>query len=167
VSRVRRWHSGQDQEKRQHSHEAEGLRCLRIVGSFSHCAGSLNHAHITTRRLFMRVKIHPENAWEEFGAVRWICEWQEVKIRAVRRIKASAKDGTPDELRQDIDYVWKEYDWPDQANALAFAKRLARSGRTLNGIVIVHKQVVDWLVQEDQIAEWADAGEPVEVRGDE
>lgn len=140
------------------------------------------------------VFVYPEKTRECFGAERWKCSWEKVQLSALRRnrmIEMNAKrkherDGNhlsefdkcevqeclyarlteinPD---SDIDHLRMNFRGADaEKKALDYAKKIVNTGGTAYGVVIVQKQVVDWYVEEDRIAEWQDVGEGTEVLAD-
>lgn len=100
----------------------------------------------------MKVKMYPELVWEEFGAIRFDVSTELVKPRAM-----GSDDIDPD---SDIEYVHIPTKTHDAA--LLAAKRLVDHDRIAYGAVRIQKQVVDWFVEEDRVAEWSDAGEAEE-----
>jgi hypothetical protein len=101
----------------------------------------------------MRVWVYPEREWAELGAERWEVEWQTVKPGS--RAKA--------EIDPDCDIDWHCRQYPTKAKALAAARGVVNLGRTAYGCATVTRQVVDWYVEEDRVAEWADAADPIYV----
>lgn len=75
--------------------------------------------------------------------------------------RARYMDIDPD---SDIDYYHKSFRGSEaQKQALDFARKEVNKGKTAYGLVMVQKQVVDWYVEEDRIAEWKDVGDGEEV----
>lgn len=105
----------------------------------------------------MRVWVWPERTHEEFGAERWTAEWQEVPKNW---------DQLTEEQREDWDYdrFPTRYVTARGPGARAKVKRALRyaisSGKTAYGSGTLQRQVVDWYVEEDRVAEWTDVGEP-------
>lgn len=105
----------------------------------------------------MRVWVYPEKTYEELGAVRWVAETELVKKASLGK-----EECDPD---VDIEYVGasrKTY----EAAKLA-AEKMLRHDRIAYGAVRVQKQVVDWFVEEDRVAEWADVGDAEEFSTDD
>ena len=103
----------------------------------------------------MKVLVYPEKTREEFGAERWVVEWQEVKPSSDIR-------GETTEIDPDTDLIWQHRYFRDKTGdrAIIYAKATVASGCTAYGTVTVQKQAVDWFVEEDRVAEWSDVGEP-------
>jgi hypothetical protein len=103
----------------------------------------------------MRVWVYPEKEWQEFGAERLLVEWDAMTPSALKRQEAD-----PD-YEWDIDRDIETRYEPFQSLVLARqrAKRILKAGKTAFGQVRIQPQRVDWFVEEDRIAEWADAGE--------
>lgn len=104
----------------------------------------------------MRVWIYPEKEYAELGAVRWEVEWQTLTKGARKR-----QDADPDyEVDYDTDLTnWYQTFTTEQA-AQEYAQRVVNKGETFFGSATVTKQVVDWYVEEDRVAEWANVGDP-------
>lgn len=102
------------------------------------------------------VWVYPEKKYEQLGAVRYEVSWEEVKKEAQHKLDAN-EDIDPD---IDIAYLYKPF--KDKEKAGAFAKKVVASGVTAYGAATVIKQIVDWYVEEDRIAEWADTSEQEE-----
>jgi hypothetical protein len=107
----------------------------------------------------MIVRIYP-GTWAEFGAERWEVEWIEVTPSARKRVEADSSDYDPD-----VDTVTCARYYKTEAIAKREARRWwkRRSDWLAYGSVTVTKQVVDWLCEEDRVAEWVYVGEPVYV----
>jgi len=96
----------------------------------------------------MRVKLYPEIEWGELGDRRWRVEWYE------------ARPGADFEnFEPDIDAVRKLRSFKTEVAAKAFAKKMIAADKCVYGDACVQEQVVDWFVEEDNVAEWADVGE--------
>lgn len=104
----------------------------------------------------MRVFVYPEKTMEELGTVRWEVEWYELTAGARKRYDADP-DYEHDHDRDEI-AVYKTF--KTQKAAMAYAKKVVETMVTVYGCATVTKQVVDWFVEEDRIAEWANVGEP-------
>ena len=103
----------------------------------------------------MRVWVYPENVYEELGAERWVAETEVVPPRwAVMS----------EEEREDVDpgcFPIERFAFKGptaRKKAMAKAKRILY--RSAFGQVRVQKEIVDWFVEEDRVANWTDAGEP-------
>lgn len=104
----------------------------------------------------MRVWVYPEKNYEELGAERYEVSWEEVSKAA--RYKLDANEDIDPDL--DIDYLYRSFRGADaKAKAMAYAYKTVGSGKTAYGCASVTRQVVDWYVEEDRVAEWADTPE--------
>jgi hypothetical protein len=130
----------------------------------------------------VRVWVYPEKVYEELGAERWKASWEQVKVSAERRNRMTEmnmkrkherlghagslvdcklegcceywrySDIDPD---SDLDHLAKIFRGPDaKEKALAYARKVVDSHKTAFGCVSVTRQVVDWYVEEDRVAEW-------------
>lgn len=105
----------------------------------------------------MKVRVYPEKTIEEFGAIRWQVEWQEVTPEALVR----NKDGDADfDLDSDLVTLRKYYKTEEGAMRGAREVHKRRHDWLAFGTIYVQKQAVDWFVEEDRVAEWTDVGEP-------
>jgi len=104
---------------------------------------------MTTTR---KVLVYPERTWEFIGAVRW-----DVSTELVKPSSIGSQDIDPD---IDIEYVHVPKTTWD--GAVKTAKRLVKHQRIAFGAVRVQKQIVDWLCEEDHVAEWIDVGDSEE-----
>jgi hypothetical protein len=111
----------------------------------------------------MKVWVYPEKTYEELGAQRWEVEWHTVKHAALKRIADAEAAGREDEVDPDADIVTHSCAYPLRAKGLAIAraKRMAVAKDSAYGCATVTRQVVDWYVEEDKIAEWTNADEPI------
>lgn len=104
----------------------------------------------------MRVWVFPEKTYEELGAERWEVEWYEV----------------PDNwalLSEDEKDCFDHADFPcfsrsfrglgAERKARQFAKKQSEHRANVFGAATVTRQVVDWYVEEDRVAEWSNVGE--------
>lgn len=103
----------------------------------------------------MRVFVSPECVYEELGAVRYRLTWE------LLRREAEGKEEI--DFERDLDY--RSVSFKTKKAAVNNGKRLVTRGNTFFGVAVVTKQVVDWLSEEDGIAEWSDTEdrETVEV----
>lgn len=105
----------------------------------------------------MRVWVYPEKTHEELGAERWEVEWYEVPSNWAL---------LTDEQREEYDYdrmpcMYKTFRGPGaEKKAQKFAKKMASHRANAYGCATVTRQVVDWYVEEDRVAEWANVGNP-------
>jgi hypothetical protein len=113
----------------------------------------------------MRVFVYPEKTYEELGAKRWEVEWYTVKAKALQRVRDAEACGDYDEIDPDRDVVCHYATYPHRAKglALARAKKEAACELSAYGSATVTEQAVDWYVEDDRIAEWANVGEPIYV----
>lgn len=102
----------------------------------------------------MRVWTYPEKKYEELGAERWSVTWYE------------KREGVPDDKEEydfDSDLVQRyEYRKTREA-ALATARERWRTCDLFFGVVEVQQERVDWFVEEDRVAEWADVGDTIVI----
>lgn len=98
----------------------------------------------------MRVWVYHSRTWEEFGAVRWVAEWHVV------RPEAKGKE----EIEPDVDVVCRRKAYKSKREALKTARLMVNTRRTAFGCATVQEERVDWFVEEDRVAEWADVGDP-------
>jgi hypothetical protein len=105
------------------------------------------------------VWVYPERTFEKLGAVRYHVSWEQVKKSAEARLERD-NDFDPD---SDIDYLF--VNCPTQDAAMQRAREIVKSGVTAFGAVTITRQIVDWYVEEDRIAEWVDSSEREEVSG--
>jgi hypothetical protein len=111
----------------------------------------------------MQVWVYPEKSYEELGAERWEVEWQTVRPSALKRIEAAEARGEEDEVDPDRDIIFHYKHYPTEAKALRAARAIVNLGHSAYGCATVVKQVVDWYVEEDRVAEWSDVGEAIYV----
>ncbi len=113
----------------------------------------------------MRVWVFPEKTYEELGAKRWRVEWQTVKASALERVRLAEAKGEYDEVDPDSDIAWHCRVFPHRAKGLAMAcaKKMSACEGSAYGVATVTPEIVDWYVEEDRIAEWSNAGEPIYV----
>jgi hypothetical protein len=100
-----------------------------------------------------KVWVYPERTWEALGAVRYQVSWEEVKKSAQGK----------DDIDPDLDIAYLVANFKTKAAAMKYARKLVDGYRTAFGAATVTKQVVDWYVQEDGIAEWINNSEATEV----
>lgn len=100
----------------------------------------------------MLVWVYPEKTHEPLGAVRWLVSWHE------------AKPGmTANEEDSDVDfddrYTCHAKAFTAEAAARRYAQKVFGSRPLFFGVVEIQRQCVDWFVEEDGVAEWADVGD--------
>jgi hypothetical protein len=101
----------------------------------------------------MRVFVYPEKTHEELGAERWQVEWH----TAPRKWEGMDEGEGPDP-----DCMISHY----SAHATEKAAKAAAKRRIKDdyyGCPVVTRQVVDWYVEEDRIAEWVNVGDEIYV----
>jgi hypothetical protein len=101
----------------------------------------------------MRVWVYPERSFEELGAERWQVSWQTLRKSA---------EGKP-EIDHDADVIDRFENFKKKEDAMEKANQLVKDGVPFYGCVGVQRQVVDWFVEEDRVAEWVNAGQSEEV----
>ena len=101
----------------------------------------------------MKVWLYPERQQEEFGATRFEVSTEIVRPEAIGK----------DEIDHDDDIVSKHWGFKTKEQAEKFAAELLKRDDLAYGAITIQKQVVDWFVKEDRIAEWQDVGESEEV----
>ncbi|HXI13457.1 MAG TPA: hypothetical protein VNM92_12565 [Thermoanaerobaculia bacterium] len=110
----------------------------------------------TTRPL---VFVYPEKTYKPLGDRRFEVEWQVLTDGARKRFEAD-----PDyEHNHDRDECSVVAHYTTKKAALKAAQRVLDTVETVYGVVTVVEQVVEWYVEEDQIAEWTNVGEVVYV----
>lgn len=95
------------------------------------------------------VWVYPEKAYEKLGAERYQCSWEEVR-------KGAPKG---DDFDHDRDIISRYANFPAKQAALDFARKTVDGYKTAYGQVTVTRQVVDWYVEEDRVAEWVDTSD--------
>lgn len=83
----------------------------------------------------------------------------------MKRVQTAEANGEYDEIDIDSDIVYHRRVFPARAKglAIAYGKRVVGTETTAFGSATVTPQVVDWYVEEDRVAEWANAGDPIYV----
>lgn len=105
----------------------------------------------------MRVWVFPEKVYEELGAERWEVEWWEVPANWALMSDDDRENYDPDRFP----CCYETFRGAGaQKKAQRFAKRQASHRANAFGSATVTRQVVDWYVEEDRVAEWSNAGEP-------
>jgi hypothetical protein len=103
----------------------------------------------------VKVWVYPEKKYEEFGAIRYQVEWYEMTPQAIEKSTLPDYDFDPD-----VHTSCCAAYFSSKALAVQYAKQVLHQDNLAYGQVTVGKQVVDWYVEEDEIAEWVNAGEP-------
>lgn len=101
----------------------------------------------------MKVWLYPERQRAELGETRWEVSTDIVKPEAMGK----------DEIDIDSDLQCKRWGFSDEAKARKFAIEVLKRDDLAFGAVTLQKQIVEWFVREDGIAEWQDVGESEEV----
>ena len=104
----------------------------------------------------MRVWVYPEKTYEEMGAERWVAQTEVVPANWA----ALTEDQREHFDRDDFQMKSWAFTGPTAyESARSKAKSVIDSGQTVYGSVILQRQVVNWYVEEDRVAEWVDVGE--------
>lgn len=101
----------------------------------------------------MRVKLYPELTFAELGAIRFELSTEIVKPDAMGK----------HEIDFDNDIRIVHWAFPTEEQAREYAAKVLDRDDLAFGAVTLQKQVVDWFVREDRVAEWSDAGESEEI----
>lgn len=102
----------------------------------------------------MRAFVPSEKAHREIGEVRWEVTWHTLRDGWTPEFEGDGPD-------PDSDIVYHGKACGSESYALHVAESLVK--QDYFGSPIVQRQVVEWWVQEDGIAEWEDVGEPIYV----
>lgn len=111
----------------------------------------------------MKGWLYPQKEWREIGEIRWHVTWEIVKPSALARVAADPTD----EIDIDLDIQSLGKSFKAEAEARMFAQKTVNTGDTAFGSVCVQKEIIDWFVKEDHVAEWTDAGEPEYVEAED
>lgn len=96
-------------------------------------------------------------AYGDVGDRRWECEWYELTTAAKARAAAD-----PDyEFDHDTDFACRVTVHGSKGLAVAAARKVAPSAAY--GYAVVQEHVLDWMVEEDRVAEWEPVGPQFEV----
>ena len=101
----------------------------------------------------MKAWLYPEKRRAEIGEVRWEVSTDVVKPASTGK----------DEIDIDSDLQCKRWAFKIEGDARKFATEVLKRDDLAFGVVTLQKQVVEWYVREDGIAEWQDDGESEEV----
>jgi len=102
----------------------------------------------------MRVWVYPEKVYQDLGDVRW-----EVETFVVPKGWATWTEDQRENFDPASHPCLYEYAASEQA-ARRIARRMLKRNDLSFGSVTIQKQVVDWFVEEDRVAEWTNAGDP-------
>lgn len=103
----------------------------------------------------MRVYVYPEKTYEELGAERFEAQWEQFTPKAQKRY-----DNDPNfDLNPDADIYWHREFFKTKEAAMQRARKAIDGYETVFGGATVTRQVVDWFVEGDRVAEWRDAEE--------
>ena len=110
----------------------------------------------TIARALPRVWVYPDKNYETLGAERWQASWEAIKKSAQWKL-GTEEDWDPD---ADIEFLVANFRGPNAKDkALAYARKLVDGRKTAYGQVAVTRQIVDWFMEEDRVAEWIDTSE--------
>jgi hypothetical protein len=98
--------------------------------------------------------VSEDKKWRNIGEVRYTADWEDVR---------PGLEGK-EEIDPDFDIVFCVRVFTDKESAIKFAKE--KYGDTAYGQVTVTRQIVDWFVREDRIAEWVDTRDREHIDGD-
>lgn len=93
----------------------------------------------------------------KIGDRRWECEWYELTAAAKRRYEASP-DYEHDHDRDEVCYMTAH-----KTKDEAVAEGRAKAPNSVYGCAIVQEHALDWMVEEDRVAEWEPIGPQFEV----
>lgn len=99
----------------------------------------------------MMVWTYPEKKYEKLGAERYEVGWEELRKSA---------DGK-EEIDFDSDLINRFAHFSAKDAAMAKAKEVAQA--SYFGRASVTRQIVDWFVEEDRVAEWVNTSDTEEV----
>ena len=102
-----------------------------------------------------RVFVYPEKEWRNLGEKRWQISWEEL------RKSVELAPGKDIDFDADVFTVYRVFDAKSAAEAAA--KKIILTGKPFFGAVSLQEQIVDWFVEEDKVAEWADVGNAEEI----
>lgn len=105
----------------------------------------------------MRAWIYHEKEYGSIGARRWEVEWWVLTPNGQKR-----HDADPDYEWQDHDIESESLTFKTRDEAMRAARKVVDSDVTFFGCAEVHEQVVDWLCEEDGVAEWQTIDSTVE-----
>ena len=99
----------------------------------------------------MRVRLDT-NEWTTFGEIRYKIEWETIRTER----------SDTDDFNYDDDLTAHSCCFPESEYALAraYAEDVLINGNPFCGLVSITKQTVTWFVEEDNVAQWQDTGDP-------
>lgn len=103
----------------------------------------------------MRVWVYPEKQYEELGAERFEAQWEAFTAAAQKRYDADPQF----ELDPDADIQYVNHYFKTKDAAMKCARKAVDGFKTVFGGATVTRQVVDWFVEEDKVAEWKNCEE--------
>jgi hypothetical protein len=92
---------------------------------------------------------------ERIGAERWTVEWW--------TLRDGVDDDGPESPDPDNDIIAHCVAYETRQLAEKRARRIVRDGDSYYGYAAVQRQAVDWLCENDGIAEWSDVGDPIPI----
>ncbi len=101
----------------------------------------------------MRVLLYPEKTYAQLGDVRYLLSTDIVRPECIGK----------DEIDIDLDLLRRNWAFPTEAKAREYATAVLARDDLAFGAVTLQKQIVDWFVREDNVAEWSDVGESEEL----
>lgn len=101
----------------------------------------------------VRVLLYPEKIYAQLGDVRYLLSTEVVRPECIGK----------DEIDIDSDLITKSWAFTSEEKARERAATILERDDLAFGAVTLQKQIVDWFVQEDNVAEWSDAGESEEI----
>ena len=100
-----------------------------------------------------RVWVYPDREWKQLGEFQFQVQAEIVRPESMGK----------DEIDIDEDVRSIAWSLPTYEKAAAHAQKVLGRDDLAFGAVYIQKQVVDWFIKEDRIAEWRDVGELEEV----
>lgn len=101
----------------------------------------------------MRVYVYGDSKLRDLGAIRFEVEWI--------TIKEKAKNKT--DVDPDLDTITHVEYFDTESEAITYGQGIYSTTELYWGVVTIQKQVVDWYVEEDRIAEWTNVGNSLEI----
>lgn len=101
----------------------------------------------------MRVWVYPEKQYAELGATRFEIQWEQIRKESLWKL------GTDNDIDPDSDISHRCLAFKTIEAARKKARAIVDAYNTAYGQVTITKQIVDWYVEEDHIAEWSDTNE--------
>ncbi len=100
-----------------------------------------------------RVLLYPEKIYVHLGEVRYLLSTEVVRPESMGK----------DEIDIDSDLITKYWAFATEERAREYAATILECDDLAFGAVTLQKQIVDWFVREDNVAEWSDVGESEEI----